>query len=142
ALSLRLATTAPEQLSAAVKSDELERRIEGMENGARGLAGLFEQPKDDFQISVSEALLFSNSDRIQREFLASGKDRLLGWLAELKTDEQVVETAVRNILSRPPTVEEKRILSEYLAGRRDRPAEGQRQMVWALLTSAEFRFNY
>ncbi len=26
--------------------------------------------------------------------------------------------------------------------RGERPAEAQRQMVWALLTSAEFRFNY
>jgi hypothetical protein len=142
ALSLRLATTAPEQLPASLKSEELERRIEGMENGARGLAGLFEQPRDDFQISVSEALLFSNSERIQREVLASGKDRLLGRLAELKSDEEVVEAAVRNILTRPPTAEEKRILTDYLASRRDRLPEAQRQMVWALLTSSEFRFNY
>jgi hypothetical protein len=142
ALSLRLATTSPEQFPASLKTDEQERRIEGIENSARGMAGLFEQPRDDFQISVSEALLFSNSDRIQRELLANGKDRLLGKLAELKTDEQVVETAVRNILTRPATREEKRILTDYLASRRDRLPEAQRQMVWALLSSAEFRFNY
>ncbi len=142
ALSLRLATTSPEQFPATLKPEEQERRIEGIETSARGMAGLFEQPRDDFQISVSEALLFSNSDRIQRELLANGKDRLLGKLAELKTDEQVVETAVRNILTRPATTEEKRILTDYLASRRDRLPEAQRQMVWALLSSAEFRFNY
>jgi hypothetical protein len=141
-VSLRLATTAPEQLPAMLKPEELERRIEGIENGTRSLAGLFEQPRDDFQISISEALLFSNNDRIQRELLASGKDRLLGRLAESKTDEEVAECAVRNILTRPPTTEEKRILIDYLASRRERLAEAQRQMVWALLTSAEFRFNY
>jgi hypothetical protein len=142
ALSLRLATTAPEQLPGALKAEELEKRIEGIENGARGLAGSFEQPRDDFQISVSEALLFSNGDRLERELLANGKDRLLGRLADLKSEEEVVECAVRNIYSRPATAEEKRIMSEYLASRRDRRPEAQRQMVWALLTSAEFRFNY
>ena len=90
----------------------------------------------------SVALLFSNSDRIERVLLTNGKDRLLGRLAELKTEEEIVECAVRNIFSRPPTTEEKRVMSEYLASRRARMAEAQRQMVWALLTSAEFRFNY
>ncbi len=116
ATSLRLATTSPEQLPASLKSDELESRIEGTENSARGLAGLFEQPRDDFQIGVTEALLFSNSERVQGELLADGKDRLLGRLAELKTDEEVVEMAVRNILSRPATAEEKRAMTDYLAG--------------------------
>jgi hypothetical protein len=142
ATSLRLATTSPEQLPGTLKPDELERRIEGYENGARGMASLFEQPRDDFQISITEALLFSNSERMQRELLANSKDRLLGRLAELKNDEEVVETAVRNILTRPATSDEKRVMIDYLASRRDRLPEAQRQMVWALLTSAEFRFNY
>jgi hypothetical protein len=142
ATSLRLATASPDQLPATLKPDEFERRIEGYENGARGLAGLFEQPRDDFQISVTEALLFSNGDRIQRELLAEGGDRLLGKLAGIKSPEQAVEAAVRNVLVRPAGDEEKRVLTDYLARRNDRLREGYRQMVWALLTSAEFRFNH
>ena len=142
AASLRLATTAPEQLALTLKQDELERRIESQENSGRGMAGLFEQPHDDFQISVSEALLFSNNERIQNDLLANGKDRLVGCMLDLKTPEEAVEMAVRNILSRPAGGEEKRIFSDYLARRRDRLPDAYRQMVWALLTSAEFRFNY
>ena len=74
--------------------------------------------------------------------LAGGKDRLVGRLAELKTPEEAVEMAVRNILARPAGSDEKRILVDYLSQRRDRLLEGYRQMVWALLSSAEFRFNY
>jgi hypothetical protein len=49
---------------------------------------------------------------------------------------------VRNVLSRPARAEEKRLLAGYLAQRADRPREAYRQMVWALLSCAEFRFNY
>jgi hypothetical protein len=142
ATSLRLASMSPDQLPATLKADEAERRLEGYENSARGMASLFEQPHDDFQISVTEALLFSNNERIQRELLADGKDRLLGKLADLKSPEQVVEVAVKNVLSRPATTEEKRTLTTYLEQRRDRLPEAYRQMVWALLAGAEFRFNY
>jgi hypothetical protein len=49
---------------------------------------------------------------------------------------------VRAVLSRPPTAEETQLLGDYLKRRADRPAEGCRQLVWALLTDSEFRFNY
>jgi Protein of unknown function (DUF1549)/Protein of unknown function (DUF1553) len=142
ATSLRIATADPDQLGDKVKPDEVERRIEQYENAARGFSDLIEQPRDDFQISVTEALLFSNSDRLQREMLADGRDRLVGKLKELKNPEEAVEVAIRNVLTRSPAPEEKKALVEYLAQRRDRLPEAYRQMVWALLTSAEFRFNY
>jgi hypothetical protein len=50
--------------------------------------------------------------------------------------------AVRNVLSRPPTEDEKKLLADYLAKSKDGPAEGAKRMLWALLTSSEFRFNY
>jgi hypothetical protein len=142
AASLRLATTDPATLQAPLKPEEIEKRIEALEAGARGLADLFEQPREDFQIGVGEALVFSNSDRIQRELLADGGDRLIGRLKEMKDPHQVIDTAVRAVLSRPPTAEEVKALGEYLAKREDRRVEACRQMLWALLASSEFRFNY
>jgi hypothetical protein len=140
ATSLRLATTAPEQL--AGKPDEVERKIEQIENSARGLASLFEQPRDNFQIGVAEALLFSNSDRIQRELLADGRDRLAGKLRETKNTDELIDVAVRNVFARPPAAQEKKLLAEYLGKSKDSPAEAAKRMLWALLTSSEFRFNY
>lgn len=140
ATSLRLATTDPASL--ALKADELEKRIESLEGSARGFAREIEQPGEDFQVSVTEALLFSNGDRVQREFLADGGDRLVGRLKQSKDPRELVEVAVRNVLSRPPTAEEYRLLDDYLQRRADRPADACRQVVWALLTGSEFRFNH
>jgi hypothetical protein len=142
AVSLRLAVTDPASLPATLKPEEFDRRVQGLESSAGGLARLFEQPGDDFQVGVGEALLFSNGERIQKELLADGGDRLLGRLKQLKDESAVIDLAVRTILSRPPTTDECKLLGDYLRQRADRPAEAQRQMVWALLTGAEFRFNY
>lgn len=142
AVSLRIASSDPEQFPATLRPDELDRRMEALENSARGLAGLFEQPRDDFQISVTEALLFSNNDRLQRELLADGRDRLLGRLKDSKSPEEAIDLAVGTVLNRPPSSDEKKAMLDYLAARRDRLSEGYKQMMWALLTSAEFRFNH
>jgi hypothetical protein len=142
ATSLRLASRAPDEFAGTLKPDEVLRRIEQLENAARGLAGLFEQPRDDFQISVTEALLFSNSDRLQRELLGDGRGNLLGKMKESKSPEEAIDLAVRAILSRPAGADEKKELLDYVARRRERLPEAYRQIVWALLSSAEFRFNY
>src|SRR5262249_25403512 len=115
ATSLRLATADPAGFQADLKPGDFEKRIEGLENSARGFAALIEQPRDDFQVSVGEALLFSNSDRIQKEFLADGVDRLLGRLQQIKDQRQLIDTAVGTVLSRPPSDDEVKLLSDYLS---------------------------
>jgi len=142
AVALRLAVNDPNGLPANLKPEEFDKRLQGLESGAGGMARLFEQPGDDFQVGVSEALLFSNSDRIRKELLSDGGDRLLGRLKQLKNPDEIVDLAMRTILSRPPHDEERKLLGDYLKQRADRAAEAQRQLVWALLTSTEFRFNY
>jgi hypothetical protein len=142
ATSLRLAVTDPQTLPAGLKPDEFDKRIQGLENGGRGFAGLFEQPGDEFQIGVSEALLFSNSDRIQKDLLADGGDRLFGRLVKIKDASEAADLAVRTILCRAPTAEEKKLFADFLRQRADRPADGCREMIWAMLTCSEFRFNY
>jgi hypothetical protein len=142
ATSLRLATTDPTSLSAGGKADEIQKRIAGLEDSARGFASLIEQPREDFQISVAEALLFSNMDRMQKEFLADSGDRLVGRLKQIKDPNEAIDLAVRTVLSRPPTDAERVAFNKYLSDRKDRPVEAYRQLVWAILTSSEFRFNY
>ena len=141
AASLRLAASDPITLSAG-KPDDVERRLESLENSARGLARDFDQPSDDFQVSVTEALLFSNSERLLREVLSDGGDRLVGRLKQLKDTKELIDVAVRSVLSRPATAEEQKVLGEYLKQRAGRPVEACRQVVWALLASPEFRFNH
>ena len=141
ATSLKLATIDPQSFE-KLKADELEKRVEGFENAARGLASSIAQPTDDFQIGVGEALLFSNAAKVTSDFLADGNDRLIGKAKGLNDPAKAVDLIVRTVLCRPPTADETRALTEYLARRTDRLPEAYRQVVWALVTSAEFRFNY
>jgi hypothetical protein len=141
AVSLRLATTDPASLT-NLKPEELEKRFETLENSARGFSALIQQPGDNFQIGVSEALLFSNNDQINKDFLADGGDRLVGRLKQIKSRKESIDLAVRSVLARPPSDEEGKWFEAYLGQREDRPVEACRQFVWALLTSSEFRFNY
>ena len=142
AAALKIATSDPEPFIVKDKPADVARRIEGLVNNSRSLATLFDMPQENFQISVSESLLFSNSDRIPKELLVDGSDRLVGRLKQIPDRRQQIDTAVWAILSRPPAAEEARLLDGYLSQRADRPVDALGQMVWVLVTSAEFRFNY
>lgn len=142
AVSLRLAVANPQTLLPTLKPEQFDQRLQGLESSAGNLAQLFEQPGDDFQVGVSEALLFSNGTAIEKDLLTESGDRLLARLKQAKSEQEAIDLAVQTTLCRPPSAEERKLLGDYLKQRADRPAEARRQMVWALLTSAEFRFNY
>jgi hypothetical protein len=142
ACSLRLATADPASLSADLKPAELDRRIEALADASRTLASSLGSSGGDGQIGVAEALLFSNGKQIDRDLLADGDGHLVGRLLKRAVPAEQIDRAVRNILSRAPDEEEKRVLREYLEQRTDRPEEACRQLVWALLTSPDFRFNH
>ncbi|HEX5102528.1 MAG TPA: DUF1549 domain-containing protein [Pirellulaceae bacterium] len=139
---LKLATVSPDRFPADLSADDLDQRIQGLEGGGRGLGSQFEMPTADFQIGIDEALLFSNSERIASELLPDNKESLLGKMADCPDLRSAAETAVWSIYTRRPTEEELTALTEYLAQREDRIADARRQLVWALLTSSECRFNY
>jgi hypothetical protein len=140
ARSMWVATADPGSLS-AMNGDDLDRKVAGWEGAARDLAQAIARPGEDYQIGVSEALLMSNSDRTA-PLLAEGGDRLIGKLTQIKDPQERATLAVRTIFSRPPADDEISILADYLDRRSDRPSEASRQLVWTLVTSAEFRFNY
>jgi hypothetical protein len=139
AVSLRLATTDP----MALPSDRaaLEKRLETLAKGVDHLAALFSRPGPNFQVGVSEALLFANNQALQKELL-EGNNTLVARMLKVNELEKRAELAVRTVLSRPPSAQELKVLAEYLQRREDRPEAGCQQVVWALLTSAEFRFNH
>jgi hypothetical protein len=139
AASLRLATTDPQALPA--DRGELEKRLEALERGAEGLANLFPRPMDNFQVGVSEAMLFANNEGLQKDLFAASAG-LVTRMLQVPDAGKRAELAVRAVLSRPPQPKELIALTEYLRHREDRPAAGCQQVVWALATSAEFRFNH
>ena len=142
ATSLRLASMNPTWFPDETTGDEFAKRVEQVESSAAGFARLIEQPTADFQVSVTEALLFNNNQRITSEFLRDGGDSLVGLLKGIEDTPDVVETAVWNVFARAPTQVELEVLGGYLSQYKENRLIAAQQLVWALMTTNEVRFNY
>lgn len=140
AMALQLAAISPEAMPR--QPDDLEKRLQETERRADGLAALFVQPGDNFQVSVKEAMLFSNGEALSKELLQPTPGSLVERMQQTKDLEERAALAVRSVLSRPARPEELRLLTDYLRNREGRSTEASQQVIWALLTSAEFRFNH
>jgi hypothetical protein len=140
ATSLKIAAADPAYFEG--KDDEIEKRLEQLEQSARGFASLIAQPNDNFQIGVGEALLFSNGDRLVKEFLTDGGNTILAKLKTEKDPKIAVALLVRSAYGRSPTEQELTALTAFVEKRADRSAEAYRQLLWVLVTNSEFRFNY
>lgn len=123
------------------KPEDFTKRIEQLENSGRNWNRYFPRPNDFFAVDVSEALFFSNNDKIVRDLLSTGGGKLARRIMETEEVTEAVETAFQSALTRKPDPKEKEAFSRYLADRQERKADAASQIVWALLTSAEFRFN-
>jgi len=140
ATSLKIAATDPSSLEG--KPEEVERKLEQQESSARGLAALLAQPTDNFQIGVGEALLFSNRDRIFKEYLTDSPGSTLGRVKTMTDSRRAVELLVKAAYGRSATAEESKALMAYVAKRKGREPEAYQQILWALVTAPEFRFSY
>jgi hypothetical protein len=141
ATSLRIASRSAGYWSGDNK-EKLQQRIVGEENSAKSLADKFDEPGEDFQVSVGEALMFNNNADIQNQLLADDASMLVGQLKVLEDNSRLVHEAGWNIMGRALADEERQWMVKYLAEREDRRIPAIQQLVWALLTSGEFRFNY
>lgn len=139
AVSLKLAVV--DQKTLMNDPAEAEKRLEALEKSAEGLTKYFPQPGDNFQVSVSEAMLFANNEPLQKHLL-EGNDRLTKRLLQESDMTKRADLAIRTVLCRPPRGEETQAIAAYLLQRPDRAEAACQQVVWALLTSAEFRFNH
>ncbi len=130
------------QFSSQVDSRERLKKLNDVAAGASGLARQFELPGDGFQISASEALWFTNNPRARNDLLRDGGGTLLQELKDIESAQDVARTAIQNVFAREPEDEELKALVAFLEARKDRRSEAHRELVWALLTSSECRFNY
>jgi predicted nucleic acid-binding Zn-ribbon protein len=117
-------------------------KLVGVENEFIGLyANAAGQPQDEFISTVDQALFFSNGGRVRGWLNPSGGnlvDRLL------KTEESgaLANELYLAVFTRYPSEPEVARVTQYLADRGDQRTEAVQEMVWALLASAEFRFNH
>ena len=141
-LSLRIAGQNPEKMRGMEDNDSWSVEREKLEKASEGIARKLLIPNEGFQVPVTEALWFSNNLSLQKDLLSTSKDRLVGYLQTLETDDEVVSAAFASILNRTADAAEKIAIENYLAEREDRRDDALKQVVWALLATPEFRFNH
>ena len=140
-VSLLIASQHPEWYTRPDVAEQWADKRGQFERQAQGLAREIELPEENFQVDVAEALFFSNHPRIQNDYLRDAGDKLLGHLKSLPVDE-LIDEAFLCILTRRPTEQEKSHLMSFFQGEREQNLVARQNLVWALLTSPEFRFNH
>lgn len=141
-ISLVVATTAPHFVEQARARGDWPALLDKIVKESQSWAAYFERQPENFQTGMDEVLLLSNNDRVQSQLLGESEDRLVKELGALQNPAEIVHRAVWNVLGRAPRPLELRVFDDYLARRVDRRTEAIRQVVWALMASAEFRFNH
>lgn len=144
AMSLLVATRNPPHWEQWLTkpAEDWKKERSGLEGAANSWASQFEIPGENFQVAVDEALFFSNNDRIDNDLLRDSGDRLVGHLKNLDDPEAAVTAAFKALNSRQPTADERKAIIEYLASRNNDQSAAMKQVVWALLTGPELRFNH
>jgi hypothetical protein len=101
----------------------------------------FDAHGDDFEPTAAQALFLLNSEYVQKNFVAGSN--LAQALKGLADDTAVARRVYLTILARPPSAAETALVSRYLARRGSQAREEAcRELVWALLSGPEFRFNH
>lgn len=142
ATSLRIAARNPEKWPLVNAGDEWKHARESLENQANGWVREFEQPSENFQVAVDEALFFNNNSRVHDDLLRDSGDSLVGYLKTIDNNELVVNRLWQIVLNRPPVAEEVNTATEWLQRSKDNRLENIRQLAWTLLAGPEFRFNH
>ncbi|HEX5273413.1 MAG TPA: DUF1549 domain-containing protein [Gemmataceae bacterium] len=142
ALSLLLAT-ADGGFDEAKTADARARKYRELEGQAAALVkpGALDGRAEKYQASTGEALFLSNRADVQKLVAPSGKN-LVARLAAVTDNGAMVDTAVWTVLGRAPEADERAFLAGWVAGRKGDRAKACGELVWALATSAEFRFNH
>ncbi|MEQ1830234.1 MAG: DUF1549 domain-containing protein, partial [Pirellula sp.] len=70
--SLKVATLDPNAIDLSVPQAERNKRADDAAQAGRGLSSRFEMPREDLQISVSEALFLNNNPQVVRDLLSGG----------------------------------------------------------------------
>ncbi|MFN5798539.1 MAG: hypothetical protein ACK5AN_13510, partial [Planctomyces sp.] len=129
----------------AVRAAQLEQRAWDKLKGNLGsyvsmYGGAPGQPQTDFYASPDQALFTANGGAINSWVAPAGgnpAERIIK-----ATDPRVAaEELYLGVLTRMPTEDEVNEVTAFLAARPDRSLAAQ-ELVWGLLSSAEFRFNH
>lgn len=100
------------------------------------------QPQNVFFATVDQALFFANGGTIQG-WVSAGGGRLADRLITKQDPQALADELYLAVLTRRPTAQESADVAAYLAERgAEQRSVAVPEMIWALLTSNEFRFQH
>jgi len=99
------------------------------------------QEAGDFQASVNQALYFANAPAVNGWVQPAGGN-LAGRVIPQADPSAIADEVYVSVLSRPPSDEERREITDLLAARSVDKAKAVGEIIWGLLSSNEFRFNH
>ncbi|MBI3409312.1 MAG: DUF1800 family protein [Planctomycetes bacterium] len=94
-----------------------------------------------FEATLDQTLFVSNGNLL-RDWLAQRPGSLTHRLAEIKESGSLAEELYLSVLSRLPSADESKEVADFLARRSSDRSVALQDLAWALLSSAEFRFNH
>jgi hypothetical protein len=95
----------------------------------------------EFEATLDQALFLANG-KLVRGWLAPRPGNLTDRLQKLDDPAAVAEELYLSVLTRRPDAGEVKDVAEHLQGRTADRAAALQELAWALLASAEFRFNH
>jgi hypothetical protein len=95
----------------------------------------------DFQATLDQTLFLANGGTV-RGWLAARPGNLMDRLTAQKESAAVADELYLSVLTRLPTADERKEVTDYLARHAAQRPAALQDLAWALLTSAEFRFNH
>ncbi len=95
----------------------------------------------DFEATLDQTLFLLNG-AVLRDWLAVRPGNLLDRLNAEKDANRIADELYLSVLTRTPSAEERKEVADYLLRRGENRAMALQDYAWALLTSAEFRFNH
>lgn len=98
------------------------------------------QPQDQFFATVDQALFVANGGTVRSWVNPSGNN-LAARLVALTEPAAIAEELYVSVLGRPPRPEEVSRVTEYLTARANERPQAIQEILWATLSSVEFRFN-
>src|ERR1043166_9038522 len=94
----------------------------------------------EFTPILRQGLFLTNNKKLD-ELLKPEKENTTASLLKLSGPREQVDAAFMKVLGRLPERDEKRATLDFMAERLKNREVAVRELLWALLTSAEFRFN-
>jgi Protein of unknown function (DUF1549)/Protein of unknown function (DUF1553) len=98
------------------------------------------EPEEKFAATLDQILFLKHGGTV-RGLIAPRAGNLLDRTMKLTEPDAIADELFLSVLTRHPTAEERRDVADVLRSTPDRPT-ALAEVVWALVASAEFRFNH